>query len=458
MRHPLFLNLRSIGLVLLMVCLSTVHAQALRAGGGAPGPRVGLSVAPGLLAVPDRSADFIVALVDNEPITNHDVRMAVQRLREQAAQAGITVQADKLGNDALELLIFERSQIQWANQSGLRITDAELQTMAEGIASRNQLSLDELYREIERQGLTKKRFLQNLKEQQILQRLRERDVPGRVRVTELEIDRFLTQQKASLVKKASLELAQILLPVPDQPSDDQVKQAEQTARQWLREIEQGADFFELARQRSGSPDRIEGGRMGLREADRYPDLFIEATRATPVGGLAGPIRSGAGFHLLKVIQRNQSANLTVTQTRARHILLRPGGSLSQNAARARLFQYKTEIERGQADFAQLAREHSADGSAAEGGDLGWSSPGQFVPEFEEVLDGLRPGQISDPLISRFGVHIIQVMERRDVPLTPAQERDFARRALREAKYDETLQTWAQEIRGKAFIEYREPPQ
>ena len=330
--------------------------------------------------------------------------------------------------------------------------------MANNIAGRNQLSLDDFFREIERQGLSKKRFLQNLKEQQILQRLRDRDVPGRIRVTELEIDRFLAQQKASLVKKASLELAQILIPLPDQASEEQVRRAEQTAQQWRREIEQGADFFDLARQRSASPDRIEGGRMGLRETDRYPDLFIEATRSIAVGGLAGPIRSGAGFHLLKVIQRNQSGTLTMTQTRARHILLRPGGDLSQNAARARLFQYKSDIERGRADFAQIARAHSQDGSAPQGGDLGWASPGQFVPEFEEVMDALLPGQISDPLVSRFGVHIIQVNERREVPLTPAQERDFARRTLREAKYDETLQTWAKEIRGRAFIEYREPPQ
>lgn len=453
----LHIILRTLGLTLAMALALGAQAQALRAG-GSTGPRMGLNVSPGLLATPDRSANFIVALVDNEPITNHDVRMAIQRLREQAAQTGMNIQADQMANEALELLIFERSQIQWAEQSGLRISEAELQTMANNIASRNQLSLDDFFREIERQGLSQKRFLQNLKEQQILQRLRARDVPGRIRVTELEIDRFLAQQKASLVKKASLELAQILIPLPDQASEEQVRRAEQTAQQWRREIEQGADFFDLARQRSGSPDRIEGGRMGLRETDRYPDLFIEATRSIAVGGLAGPIRSGAGFHLLKVIQRNQSGTLTMTQTRARHILLRPGGDLSQNAARARLFQYKSDIERGRADFAQIAREHSQDGSAPQGGDLGWASPGQFVPEFEEVMDALLPGQISDPLVSRFGVHIIQVNERREVPLTPAQERDFARRTLREAKYDETLQTWAKEIRGRAFIEYREPPQ
>ena len=451
------LILRTFWVALILVLSSGVQAQALRAGAGT-GPRLGLNVAPGLLAAPERSANFIVALVDNEPITNHDVRMAIQRLREQAAQTGLNIQPDQMANEALELLIFERSQLQWAEQSGLRVSDAELQAQAANIANRNQLSLDDFYREIERQGLSKKRFLQNLKEQQLLQRLRDRDVPARIRVTDLEVDRFLAQQKASLVKKGSLELAQILIPLPDPASPEQVRQAEQTAGQLRREIEQGADFFELARQRSASADRLEGGRMGLRETDRYPELFVEATRNLALGALAGPVRSGAGFHLLKVIQRNQSGALTMVQTRARHILLRPSGDMSQSAARARLFQYKSEIERGAADFAQLARQHSQDGSASGGGDLGWASPGQFVPEFEDVMDALRPGQIADPLVSRFGVHLIQVLERREVPLTPTQERDFARRTLRESKYDETLQTWAKEIRGKAFIEYREPPQ
>ena len=162
--------------------------------------------------------------------------------------------------------------------------------------------------------------------------------------------------------------------------------------------------------------------------------------------------------LLKLIQRQQSNALTMVQTRARHILLKPAGNLSQSAARARLFQMKNDIERGQADFAQLAREQSQDGSAAQGGDLGWASPGQFVPEFEQLMNELQPGQVSEPLVSRFGVHILQVMERREVPLTSRQEREYARTALRETKYGETLEVWAKELRGKAFIEYREPPQ
>jgi len=431
--------------------------QALRAGGPAASG-VGLNVSPGVLSAPDRSVNFIVALVDNEPITNHDVRQAIQRLRAQAQQNGVAVDPQNLANDALELLIFERSQIQWAEQSGIRVNDEELQAQAQAVAERNQLSLDVFYRELERQGVSRRRFLQSLREQQMLQRLRDRDVPARINITEPEIDRYLSEQKAALAQNARIELAQILVAVPDDASPEQLAQAEQTARQWRREIEQGADFFELARQRSQAMDRNQGGRMGLRELDRYPELFIQATRDVPLGGLAGPVRSGAGFHLLKLVNRPSTQALTMAQTRARHILLKPGGNLSQGAARARLFQYKADIERGQSDFARLAREQSQDGSAPEGGDLGWASPGQFVPEFEQVMNDLEPGQISDPVVTRFGVHLIQVQERREVPLTARQEREYARNALRDAKYGETLEVWAKEVRGKAFVEYREPPQ
>ena len=444
---------------LILVALSLgAQAQTLRLGNPAGGPRSGLSAAPGALTPPERSVDFIVALVDNEPITNQDVKSAAQRLRTQAAQSGLPeLTPAQFNQEALEMLIFERSQLQWAKTIGLRVSDAELQERAQAIASRNQLGLEDFYRELERQGVSKTRFLQTLREQQILQRLRDREVPSRIVVTDAEIDLFLRQEKAERKNKGRIELAQILIPVPEGAADEQWAQAERTARQWLQDIRQGADFFALAQARSAAADRANSGRMGLRPLDRYPELFLQAVQDTPVGGVVGPIRSGAGLHLLKVVEQPPTA-ITMPQTRSRHILLRPSAELSQTAARARLFQYKKDLESGRADFAQLAREHSQDASASQGGDLGWVTPGQFVPEFEQVMDTLAPGQISDPLISRFGLHLIQVLERRDVPLSATQEREYARNALREQKFPEALQTWSREIRGKAFIEYREPPQ
>jgi peptidyl-prolyl cis-trans isomerase SurA len=439
--------------------LPWVWGQALRPVQGQVATRTGLNVPTELLSAPDRSADFIVALVDNEPITNHDVRMMEQRMRDQMRQSGRSVTAvGDLKNEALEMLIYERSQLQWAKEQNIRIAEDELKSMAESMANRNKLSLDEFYQALERQGVSKKRFLENMREQQILQRVRDRDVPTRIKITEPEIDRVISQQKAALSQNAMVELAQILIALPEGANSDQVNQAEQKANQLRKEIESGADFQELTRTYSDAPDRNLGGSLGMRPSDRYPELFVQATQNIPEGGIAGPIRSGAGFHLLKVLQRKDASRLTMPQTHARHILLKPAGNLSPGAARSRLNDLRQQIEQGKASFEEAARQYSQDGSADQGGDLGWASPGYFVPEFEQVLNELKINEISEPVVSRFGVHLIQLLERREVPMSPSQEREYARNVLREGKYDEALDTWAREVRGKAYIEYRESPQ
>ena len=199
--------------------------------------------------------------------------------------------------------------------------------------------------------------------------------------------------------------------------------------------------------------------MGLRPADRYPELFVQATQALPVGGVAGPVRSGAGFHVLKVIDKTRSGMpATVMQSHARHILLRTSAQLSETAAADRLADYRRRVQAGQADFAELAKEHSQDSSAKQGGDLGWSNPGSYVPEFEEVMNALKPGEISAPLVSRFGVHLIQLIERREAKLNPREQREVVRQMVRQKKIEDAYAVWAQELRGRAYVEYRDPPQ
>ena len=199
--------------------------------------------------------------------------------------------------------------------------------------------------------------------------------------------------------------------------------------------------------------------MGLRTADRYPPLFVQAVQALPEGGVSEVVRSGAGFHVIKVIEKRRGGlpGATVVQNHARHILLRPSAQLSESAARQRLADFKKRVDAGHADFAQLAREYSQDGSAANGGDLGWAAPGMFVPEFEEALNSLAPGQIAEPLMTRFGVHLIQLLERRQATLTQREQRDIARNLLREKKLDEAYVQWAREVRGRAYVEFRDPP-
>jgi peptidyl-prolyl cis-trans isomerase SurA len=199
--------------------------------------------------------------------------------------------------------------------------------------------------------------------------------------------------------------------------------------------------------------------MGLRSAERYPTLFVLGVQALNNGDISNPLRSGAGFHILKVLEKKQSdlSGTTIVQTRARHILLRLSNDLTESAARNRLLSYKQRIQSG-TDFAEMAKQFSQDGSAPAGGDLGWASPGQFVPEFEEVMAQLKPGQISEPLVSRFGMHLIQVMERREAPLTLREQREMVRGQLREKKMEELYTTWVQELRGRAYVELRDPPQ
>lgn len=453
--HSLFVLLSLWGLVM----AGASQAQGLRTPQGLGGG--------GLRAVPPAPAtrtvsgtsDFIVAIVDSEPVTNQEVAAQAARARAQASQQGSTLPGrQQLLGEALEQLIYERTQLQWAQQTGLKVTEEEIDQLERSVADRNQLTLTEFRAQLEREGLSLTQYRQSLRQQQILQRLREREVPARIKVSDQEIDQYLAQQKSQL-KTQQLHLAQLLVAVPENASAEQEQRLFAKAQTLLKQLREGADFARLAQENSDAQDRVNGGQLGLRSVERYPGLFVDATQNLAVGEIAGPVRSGAGFHLLKVVEKIRSeAALTIAQTQARHILLRPGGQLSQTAARAQLSQMKRRVEQGQANFADLAKEFSQDASAAQGGELGWASVGMFVPEFEEVMNRLAIGEVSEPLVSRFGVHLIQVMARRNNPLSAREEREYARNALKERKYDETYETWAQEIRGRAYIEYREPPQ
>ena len=406
-----------------------------------------------------RQADFVVALVNSEPITNSELQTEVKRALQQLSQQRRPLpDKNELTRQVLERLIGDRIQLQLANQSGIRIDDAAVDLAEQNIARQNQLGVAELRRQLLADGVSASQFRAQLREQLTLTRLRERELEPRVRVTELDIDQYLREaQSNSDPATRQISLAQILVAVPDGASDAQVATLQARAEALLSRVRAGEDFNNLARAASDAPDRSNGGQLGLRTADRYPTLFVDATRALAVGEVSALVRSGAGFHLLKVMER-QDANLpptAVTQTRSRHILLRPSAQLSEAAARDRLLAYRAQIQAGQADFAALARQHSQDGSAAQGGDLGWTSPGMFVPEFEQLMNRLAPGQVGEPLVSRFGVHLIEVLERRRVETSQREQREAVRSLLREKKLDEAYLLWAQDQRSRAYVELRE---
>ena len=410
-----------------------------------------------------RQADFIVAVVNSEPITNQEVQALRQRMTLEAAGRGTSAtDAAQLARQALEQLINEKAQLQQARESGIKIDEDAIDQAEMNVATNNQVTREELRKRIANDGLTVKAFRDQLRDQLMLTRAREREVEARVRVSDLEIERYLQEQIQAQGGQSSseLNLGMILIAVPENSTEAQIKALQERADDVARRARSGENFAELAKRFSQSTDKgANGGELGLRAADRYPELFVNATRELRVGTTSAVVRSGAGFHILKVIDRRQGqATLMVTQTHARHILLRPSAQMSQAQAVARLTELRQSIVSGKADFATVARQISQDGSAAQGGDLGWTNPGMFVPEFEQVMDRLRPGQVGEPLISRFGVHLIEVTERRNAPLSDQDQRTIARSALREKKLDEAYATWVEDIRGRAYVEMREPPQ
>ena len=403
--------------------------------------------------------DFIVAVVDSVPITNHDVNTRLELQRTQAAQQGRAIlKSDVTLREALEKLITEKALLQNAKDSGIVIDDEALDLAEQRQAAQNQTTVEAMRAKTLASGFSIEKARKDLHDQLLLQRLVERNVPGRIRITDVEIDNAIkSRDKASVSTAAEMELGHIFISVPENSSDARIAELRAKAQSALERVQRGGNFGAIAKEVSQGPEKENNGLMGVRPADRYPSLFVDAVAPLRIGDVAPLVQSGAGFHILKLVSKRTVTNATITETRARHILLRPGGQLSQTTARAQLATYKTQIESGRADFAQLAQQHSQDASAAGGGDLGWVAPGMFVPEFEEVMNKLQPGQIADPLVSRFGVHLLQVLARREAPITERELRDLVRNTLREKKYDETYQLWAQEVRGRAYIEYRDPP-
>ena len=408
-----------------------------------------------------RSADYIVAVVNSEPLTNNEVRARMIRVAQNVTEQGgqLPPQAE-LARQVMERLIVERVQLQEAKDSGIKVDDLTVNQAMANVARQNNTDMAGLLSRLKADGVSEAQFRAEISSQMTMQRVRERDVDGKVKVTEADIDRFLKEQKRpGEAAGGMVDLGHILITVPENASPAVVAEREAKAQKAAEAARKNADFIAAVREFSDVPNGQGGGSMGMRPMSDYPELFAQQVGSAATGSIVGPFRSGAGFHVIKVLDKSQSGAPTViTQNHARHILLTVGNGMTEAQAAKRLQDYKRRVEAGQATFQQLAEEFSKDGSARNGGDLGWSSPGQFVPEFERVLNTLQPGQISEPVVSRFGVHLIQLIERRQEKLTEREQREMVRNVVRERKAEQDYETWLKELRGKAFVEYREPPQ
>ncbi|MEW6690989.1 MAG: peptidylprolyl isomerase [Pseudomonadota bacterium] len=411
-------------------------------------------------ATPVQTGDYIVAVVNQELVTASELQARISRVRADAARQRLALPPDdQLRREVLDALIDERVQLTHARDSGTRIDEAELDRAVNNVALQNQITMAQLRERLRREGIDYARFRNNVRDQLLTERVREREVQSRIRVTDAEIDALLEERRVAASAQAEYNIAQILVTVPDGAGAEELARRRERAESAKKRVAAGESFEAVARELSEDPNRAAGGALGMRSAERLPDVFVEVVRKLKPGDVAGDLlRTGAGFHLLKLIDKREGDAFRITQTRARHILLRTSPQLTAEAAQRRLVSLRQQIESGRASFEALARENSEDGSASLGGDLGWTNPGTFVPEFEEAMNKLPLNGLSDPVVSRFGVHLIQVTERRSITLDARQQREQARNVLRERKFDEAYDEWLRELRARAYIEMREAPQ
>ncbi len=407
-----------------------------------------------------RAGDYIVAIVNQELVTAAELQLRISQVKQQAKRGSTKLPPDdELRTQLLDALIDERVLVTNARDSGQRVDDAELERAVANVAAQNQLTADQLRERLAREGMDYPRFRSNVRDQLMVERTREREVQSRIKITDSEIDTFVEKQRAEAGMATQYNIAQILVGVPEGASEAVVAERRAKAEAAFNRVRAGQAFEVVASQVSEDSNKTKGGEIGFRPADRLPDLFVAAVRPLKAGEVSPELlRTGAGFHVLKLLDRNDTSALSITQTRARHVLLRLSAQLTQEAAVRRLQELKRQITAGTRTFEQVARDNSEDGSASQGGDLGWSSPGSLVPEFEDAMNALPINGLSDPVVSRFGVHLIQVIERRKTALDAKQQRDQARTALREQKFDAAYDDWLKELRSRAYIEMREPPQ
>ncbi len=403
-----------------------------------------------------RLIDRVVAIVNSEAITASELqrreRQFVQNLRRQGIELP---EASVLRAQVLERMIEEQAMLQLARERGIRVDDATLDRSIARIAEQNGMSVSGLRNQLESEGIGFASFRQDIREEIIISRLRERDVENRMSVSENEVDTFMASQGQSIQRIEELRISQILIRVDEGAGREETERAMSRVRQVQDAIRAGRAFADLAREVSDAPDRDEGGSLGWRSRDRLPALFLDAVASLRAGQTSTPVRSPNGFHVLLLEDRRSTLrSQEVTVHRARHILLRVDAQTSEEQAIRRLADLRRRIELG-ADFAVMARDFSQDpGSAPRGGDLDWAYPGDLVPEFERAMFELKPGDISEPVRSVFGLHLIQLLERKREPLTEQRLRIAARMVLREQKLSEALADWTREVRANAYVEIK----
>lgn len=399
--------------------------------------------------------DRVIAVVNEEAITAVELRNALFNAKANLKKNGVNPPPDaELQKQLLERMILDRAILQYAKDTGIRVDDNQLDAAIARIAEQNRMTPSAFRAAIEKEGINYLRFREDIRSEIIIARVREREIENKVVVTEQEVDNFLTSDANVGLAQEEFNLAHILISIPNQASPEQIQERKKRAEEALAQIRSGANFSQVAATFSNAPDALSGGSLGWRPAARIPDLFLEHLAKMKNNEVSPVLRSPSGFHLIKLIdKRGKDAAVVVEQTRARHILIKTNDLVSINDAKNRLVLLKERIENG-GSFEELARLNSEDVTASKGGDLGWVSPGDTVPDFEKAMAALKPGQVSPPVQSPFGWHLIQVLERRSEDVSRERQRIAARQSLRERKADEVYQDWSRELRDRAYVEFK----
>lgn len=441
---------------------STAGAQAPLASPATPNPLF-TPPAPKLdttLTAPQKTGgiielDRIVAVVNNEVITMNDLNERVATVVAQLKKQGTPLPpVDLLRKQLLDRMVLDLVEIQEAKETGIKVDDATLDKTLQRIADENSLSMTEFRRLTEQDGIRWSKFREEIRAEVLKTRLRDREVGGNINVTEAEIDTQLLLESREASTDQEFRLAHILVLVPEQATSVQIEARRKRAMQALSELRKGSEFAQISAQFSDAPDALQGGNLGWRPSGRLPAIFLEALSPLKPGETTDILRSANGFHIVKLLdKRGRSDQPTIQQTRARHILIKPKEGVTDEDARQRLARLRERIVGG-ADFAELAKVHSDDPSATKGGELGWLSPGDTVPEFERVLNQMRDNEISGPVQSQFGWHLMQVQERRTEGVSEERRRATARNVIRLRKTDEAVEDWLRQARDRAFVELK----
>lgn len=444
--------------IALAVALALAGPAQQAAAQYAPGAAPAAKAAPRIYL-----ADSIIAVVNNEVITRQELleRLRTTERRMRAQNIALPPQQE-FQRQLLERMIVDRAQLQLAKEYGIRVDDAMLDRAVARIAEQNRMSLPQFRAELEREGITYTRFREDIRDEIVMQRLREREVDNKIQIAESEVDNYLAAEKGAAAGQQEYNVSHILVRIPENASAEQIAERRARAESVLQQVKTGGDFAKLAATYSDATDALSGGDLGWRTNERLPQLFVSAIEGMKEGEVSPVIKSASAFHIVKlggqrtasVLKGGAAASAAVQQTKVRHILIKVNQIVTPDDARRKLNDIKQRLDNSADTFENLAKLYSNDLSASRGGDLGWIYPGDTVPEFERAMDALKPGEVSEPIESPFGFHLIQVQERKKDDVSAERQRLIARQAIRERKLEEATQEWLRQLRDRAYVEYR----